>query len=405
MSDVPQPPASARESHLEGLRGLAALVVFFHHFLTLFYPESISPNTVLPHTHSRAMAWLRESPLRGLYDGNFAVCIFFVLSGYVLTVAYFRTGKANIIYRLAAARYLRLVIPAMASLLLVFVLRGLGLYWIKESSALNLSAEIAVPSMMFVESLQFTSVLWEGLVTTWVSIRYPWELTNLVLWTMAIEFIGSLVSFAAALILTGLRWRWLIALVAAMCCMVYGGNFGPFFSAFLLGVMLATRTTWAVTNRWWPVAVLAVGVVLGGYTNEAGIYTYLRDLHPWLAKQEAMIMLRVLGSFLVMLAVLQSSKLQRAFSTRPLKVLGRISFSLYLTHQPIMYSLSAFIMLQTWSMKYHASMAMSFCITAVVCMGVAYAMSETIDRWAISMSRRAAKFLVADEPVPARDVG
>ena len=395
MSGPQEPPASTRDAHLEGLRGLAALVVFFHHFLTLFYPESISPNTVLPHTHSRAMAWLRESPLRGLYDGKFAVCIFFVLSGYVLTVAYFRTGKPNIIYRLAAARYFRLVIPAMASLLLVFVLRGLGLYFIKESSALNLSAEIAVPSIMFVEPLQFTSVVWEGLVTTWVSIRYPWELTNLVLWTMSIEFIGSLVSFATALIVNGLRWRWLIALVAAACCMEYGGDFGPFFSAFLLGVMLATRTTWTVTDRWWPVAVLAIGVVLGGYTNEAGIYEWLRDVHPWFAKQDAMIVLRVLAAFLVMIAVLQSSKLQRAFSTRPLKVLGKISFSLYLTHQPIMYSLSAFIMLETWTMKYHAAMAMSFCITAVVCMGVAYAMSATVDRWAISVSRRAARLLVA----------
>ncbi|MBL0219713.1 MAG: acyltransferase [Myxococcales bacterium] len=390
---------STRETYLEGLRGLAALVVFFHHFFTLFYPEAISPNTVTVHTHSRLMALLRGSPLRGLYDGNFAVCIFFVLSGYVLTVTFFRTRNPNIIYRLAAARYFRLVIPAMASILLVVVLREFSLYNIKESSALNLAADIAVPSILFQDEIRLGGVLWDGLVTTWVSIRRPWELMNLVLWTMSIEFLGSMLSFGTAVVVTGLRQRWLVILVGALCFSKFGGDFGDFFCAFLLGVMLATRSSWSVTNAWWPVALLVFAAILGGYTNETAFYAPLRDLAPWFAKPDAMVVMRVLAAFLVMVAVLKSGKLQRALSTRPLTFLGKISFSLYLTHQPLMYSVSAFIMLKTWTtMKYHQAMALDFAVTAVLCVGVAYAMSRTIDRFAISVSRRAARFLVADEP-------
>jgi peptidoglycan/LPS O-acetylase OafA/YrhL len=402
MSSLSQDSESTRKTYLEGLRGLAALVVFFHHFITLFYPEAISYTTETPHTHSRVMAWLRESPLRGLYDGNFAVCVFFVLSGYVLTVTFFRTRRLAIIYRLAAARYFRLVIPAMASIVLVVVLRGCSLYHIRESANLNLATLIAVPAILFQDELRWTRVLWDGLVTTWVVIRRPWELVNLPLWTMSIEFIGSMVSFGTAVVVSGLRQRWIYVLAFAVCCSEFGGDFGDFFCAFLLGVMLAAITARPVTDRWWPLALLGLAIALGGYTNESKFYAPIRDLHPWMAKPDAMVLLRVIAAFLVMVAVLKSRKLQRALSTKLLAFLGRISFSLYLTHQPIMYSLSAFIMLKTWTgMTYHHAMLLNFCVTAAVCLAVAGAMALTIDRWAILVSRRAARFLVIDDPQPS----
>lgn len=398
MSSLSQRSESTREAHLEGLRGLAALIVFFHHFASLFYPEAISSTTQTAHTHSRLMAWLRDSPLRGLYDGSFPVCIFFVLSGYVLTVAFFRDRQLTVIYRLAAARYFRLMIPAMTSILLVVVLRSCSLYRIKEAATLNLAAQVAVPSILFLDEITVAGVLWAGLVTTWVSIRRPWEHMNLVLWTMAIEFIGSMVSFGTAVVVAGLRHRWIFVLLSAVCCWKFGGDFGDFFAAFLLGVMLAAISERSVTYRWWPLALLGIAIILGGYTNEGEFYVPLRDLHPWLAKPEAVVLSRVLAAFFVMVAVLTSRELQRALSTRPLLFLGRISFSFYLIHHPIMYSLSAFIMLKTWvGMKYHHAMLLNFSITATVCIAAAYAMAMTVDRWAILVSRRAAKYLVADD--------
>jgi len=58
-----------RKAYLDGLRGCAACVVFFAHILIAL-----------------------NSQLNALFNGNAAVCVFFVLSGYVLTDLARRSG-------------------------------------------------------------------------------------------------------------------------------------------------------------------------------------------------------------------------------------------------------------------------------------------------------------------------
>lgn len=58
---------------LDGLRGLAALMVFFSHAMGLLYPTPL-------------ITYLQSSPFRILWDGAAAVDFFFVLSGFVLTL-------------------------------------------------------------------------------------------------------------------------------------------------------------------------------------------------------------------------------------------------------------------------------------------------------------------------------
>src|SRR5258708_25890968 len=64
---------------LEGLRGVGAMIVVFHHFLVV----------VAPRLHGRNFPddpiALVRTPLFALVNGTAAVAIFFVLSGFVLT--------------------------------------------------------------------------------------------------------------------------------------------------------------------------------------------------------------------------------------------------------------------------------------------------------------------------------
>lgn len=81
-----------RLRELDGLRGLAALIVLFYH-ISLTYPSLAAPYYAQPVEGPLAFA-LTYTPLHLLRDGRMAVYIFFVLSGLVLALPVLARGRA-----------------------------------------------------------------------------------------------------------------------------------------------------------------------------------------------------------------------------------------------------------------------------------------------------------------------
>ena len=103
-------------AHFEGLRGIAAFAVVLCHYYSLYYlPLDDNANRAVIH-----------SPVMAAFNGQLDVSVFFVLSGYVLTAKYFGAKDRTIILNMAAARYPRLAIPALVSLLIAYVVATLG---------------------------------------------------------------------------------------------------------------------------------------------------------------------------------------------------------------------------------------------------------------------------------------
>ncbi|WP_019915138.1 acyltransferase family protein [Paenibacillus sp. HW567] len=72
--------------YLNGLRGVAALVVVFSHYTLSFFPALHTGNT--SDVYNSFELFVSGSPLNVFYNGSFAVFIFFILSGFVLSYKY-----------------------------------------------------------------------------------------------------------------------------------------------------------------------------------------------------------------------------------------------------------------------------------------------------------------------------
>ncbi len=124
-SDPPNPPekSSRHIVEIESVRGLAALMVASSHVFSLM---QLGP----PRTYGNGISpWLIDLNKTFLVQGLPFVCLFFVLSGYVLGVQY---GDKPITLRtwwqFAVRRLIRLFPPVWASVLLAcvaFLLAGL----------------------------------------------------------------------------------------------------------------------------------------------------------------------------------------------------------------------------------------------------------------------------------------
>ncbi len=205
--------AESKLVQLEALRGLAAFVVVAWHFLWAFDPGLLG----MADNFDPASAMLGSVSFASI-DGPAAVTLFFVLSGFVLPLGFFRSGQTDIVMRAAAKRWLRLVGLVLLAVLLSWLLFRFGLYRHREAAQLSQSAWLGTfggshPQQGFVPSLP--GALLEGSLLAF--LREP-DHYNPVLWTMHHEFLGSFVTFFLAVVICRARapaaaWFLLVAAV------------------------------------------------------------------------------------------------------------------------------------------------------------------------------------------------
>lgn len=108
LREAPSGRSTGRVNALDGLRGAAAALFVVHFSLFVLLPPPFAPET---------MAWMADTPLAPLINGQAPVHLFFVLSGFVLTVS---LGSNPPFQIFAARRVARLLLPMLASVVFSF---------------------------------------------------------------------------------------------------------------------------------------------------------------------------------------------------------------------------------------------------------------------------------------------
>ncbi|UOQ71643.1 acyltransferase family protein [Hymenobacter cellulosilyticus] len=402
---MPASPVSAPSTlhYLDGLRGLAAAVVVLHHFAGFFYPALLSGDSYSAHLDGAEIA-IAASPANILIGGNFAVCLFFVLSGLVLSEKFWRTGTLESLRSQACRRYVRLMLPVTFAALVALGLWVVGAYRNTEVAELTLAKRFGEYWAELPGWKQVAHDLVVGIPLGGESSYNP------VFWTLSIELFGSFVVFALLALFGRVRHRSVVYLVALGFLSISELNF--YYAGFILGVWLNDRRHHGGLPRparpWLGIGLLAAGVFLGSYPTadvirvDDTLYSFLQP--DWLGNERAIQLWHLLGATLLLLAVFALPGVQRLLSSRALRGLGAVSFSLYLLHFLVLGSFSSavFLALQP-ALDYHLSVALTGLATLPVLALVSYAMYRLVDLPGIRLAQGIYDrfFRPAAEPEPA----
>jgi peptidoglycan/LPS O-acetylase OafA/YrhL len=384
--------------NLDGLRGLAAFIVMLWHFCVGFLPFLIGFQLTTRYTPIDHL--VSNTPLFLPLAGSFCVTVFFVLSGFVLSLSFFKTRDNSVLASSAARRYFRLAIPAASSILLAFIAMSLiGIH------AHDKAAEITGSKWLhdfWQQPASLISMIYQGIYSTFVTGFTPYN-TNL--WTMQIELFGSFLVFGFLAFFGKLEKRWIFYAAAALIFLK------TYYLAFILGMAICDIwTNGSLVRRyvtdWLVLALLPVGLFLGSWHTSLNVYPniYSPIVVPYFNYTELEIFARIAGAAIIMLAVLQLAPLKRFFESKPLQYLGKLSFSLYLVHFIVIYSFSSWLFSTLYPhLGFMLSFFIMFCISTPLIFGISHLFMKYIDIPSIGWSKAIGSWLTSPRQAPQKE--
>jgi peptidoglycan/LPS O-acetylase OafA/YrhL len=322
---------TAKLAELDAVRGIAALVVFNEHFF----------NSMTFRIHDA----LRATPLFAFLDGSSAVMLFFVLSGFVLTIRPLRSGAAVSLAAPALRRWPRLAVPMMMAGVFYVVADRTGAFP-KTSWLHGIGADFP-PALLwgqYMEDHHVGPVLREAAIGIFL---HKLAKHNPVLWTMMWELYGSLVAFVIALcMIFRMPTAAKIGLFGVLA--VLTSSISPWLVGFPFGVAAAVFHIRCGDRARLPLALgglillLALPVLAWDVEHGAGIWAWT-DRLPLGVQFYLWAVCESVVSLSVMAVALYCAPIRRLLRTAPAQLLGTLSFPLYLTHLLTILSLGAWL--------------------------------------------------------------
>jgi peptidoglycan/LPS O-acetylase OafA/YrhL len=330
-----------RLTALDGLRGVAAMVVVLYHLYLVAEPvlrESGGSGLGSP------IWWVSQTPLRLFSAGPEAVLVFFVLSG--LVVALPALGSAGFSWAgFLSGRLARLYIPVWASIAFATVL-----VWTLPRD------QSAITPGTWMDKSQATSIDWGTLLDEASLTRASYDMNN-VLWSLRWELAFSVLLPLFVALAIVVRRHWAIATAAAVVVGTVGAIAGidavQYLPVFFIGTIMAVRL--GAIREWTKRRLLrphpgrwGAALVAGSLLLLVG-HSLARPLVPADSLADTLLsQLSVLGAAGLVLAAIGVQPVRSALQSGPTRWLGRVSFSLYLVHMPILATLTFLLGDERW---------------------------------------------------------
>ena len=308
---------TARLRQLDSLRGVAALFVVFNHYMQTI-PEHIRL-AVYPGVWMTPWPWLRFTPIRLVVNGEAAVDLFFVLSGFVLALP-LKSDRQPQLPSFLIKRFCRVYLPFATVILLVAVAYAVIPTTQSPPASHWLNGLLPPPNYSLVSHLLMTGqpddmtldpVMWTLVHEIRISAFLP-------LLFLSIRRFGSAQTVTICLAIS-------LSVSFTMTDSVSGSWQATlhFLWMFAAGSALSFNRNSLVERTWnyrltaclW---ILSIGLLIVPF-NRVWADFFIGS-----------------GAILLIVLCLPKSAVVDALTSLPLLWLGRISYSLYLIHLPIL---------------------------------------------------------------------
>lgn len=320
-----------RDTSIDGLKGVALLIVLLHHFILSFYPSVIGG---VPQQINTKMGWelfIYKTPLSIFFNGYFAVSLFFLITGYILTK---KTCKNNNGGEYVVQSIYRRVFRLMP---LVIIVLFFGYIIMKLRLTFNIPVNEYTKSNWLatffpIKTVSITTMIID--IFTRIPFGTSVEYYN-VLWIIPYELFGSWFVYAASSLLSESKLKYHIYILFAFAF------FNTPYISFLLGMILAENEKWVVINKYVFFLCFVISLICG---------SSMIDHIPFQS------FLKSLSAALFFLSCIKIDSLNKIIRLTFFSFLGRNSYYYYLTHMLALITLSsyAFISLIPYTRYYQA---------------------------------------------------
>jgi peptidoglycan/LPS O-acetylase OafA/YrhL len=368
-------------SYLDGLRGVAALFVCGAHYVSQYFPY-LEPGWGSTEGEAATRNYLIQLPIiRVVYSGKFMVMIFFVISGYVLShksLGLARQKQFGTLFKSLSSsvfrRWLRLMLPALASTLVSFALTRAGIRgelhagwenWDEPQGEVTGGHFPDRKATIFAQFIDWFEDQ-EFMVNPFRFGNIQWPKYGIPLWTMQVEYMGSMLVFITCLGVVYLRPKVRLSLLFGLLVYDIWSHTGWLWSLFICGVLLAELShadpgrnllpldvredreekpaAQATPNQGMKryvmnVAAFVFVIFLGTYPEQSGDkspgFRHLAKLIPERYEKDAAWYYPLLAAMLLVFTLENAKSLQKIFTTPVAQYLGDISLAFYMLHAQV----------------------------------------------------------------------
>lgn len=298
-----------RIKYIDGLKGIGAIMVFLNHYYLFGFPMGNLFN------YSIISDWCANAGL--------AVMLFITISGYLgLKIGMSKSSDIRSIICNPIRKYLRFAIPFGLTFIILQISYLLGAYNYFDnvigSSVIHLSMGGENP---------IVSVSWYELVKAVLVSPMENRFWDAPLWMMCIIFYGSIISFFIGVYIANISIKKQLIIVA-FCSLVlfwvnklYAGIAGGLFLYFVIGRIHLNK------NLRFLIIVICF------------IIAYVLNVHFQFGHE----IRHTLISMLIIVGVDNTHYMKSLLESKVIQFLGKISFSIYIWHFPIICSLSSWL--------------------------------------------------------------
>jgi len=316
---------------------VAALTVVLNHFHELWFPQDLH----LPQTGLRETV---EYALHFIDGGHEAVILFFLLSGFVLALPY-NAGRAQSFPVFLVRRIVRIYGPYFIALCgavgCAAIWHG-DLHrgrWASEIWALPPSVSLTLQHVLFLgvyDYHPYNPVFWSLIYEMRISVLFP----------VIVLVVGRLKTWTSVSLALGLSATTMF-LISRSLDSVWVPNLSMtlhYSGVFIVGILLSTTherlgALYNASSRFLRYAIAVAAIVIYRESTRVSDEALTHLLRPaslhivsdWLV---------VIGASAAIIGALHSETFQELLSFPSARFLGKISYSLYLVHLPILLAMA-----------------------------------------------------------------